>query len=317
MMRASLPTWIEVRVVAPEDWLELVAEALVLGPRDSIAFGRPSLGTAPPAAGLEYVRASYPSEEDGDTRRAEIALRLGRLADAVGAPELAGLKATFHILPPEDWATSWRKSWKPMRVGRFALVLPEHDGPLRAGDLRLELEPGIAFGTGRHPTTRQCLAAISARPLRDARVLDAGTGSGLLAVAAVLAGARFAFGFDIDPACERVAVELAERNGVRDRCHFATGGFEALEGPRAGRVDGFDAVLANIYADLLQRHASTVAKVLHPGGWFAFAGCSAPGAPGTRTAIAAAGLELEQEPVRGRWHGFHGTRPRAARPAAG
>ena len=301
--------WIEVRVLAPESWLELVADALVFGPRDAIAFGRPSLASPEPPAGFEYVRASYPAEEDSPERRAEVQARLERLAEATQEEELAGLSLTFRALPPEDWATSWKKNWKPMRVGRFALVLPEHRGALQPGDIRIELEPGIAFGTGRHPSTRQCLAALTDLPVRGERVLDAGTGSGLLAVAAAKLGASQVHGFDIDPHCVRAARELAERNGVADRCHFETGGFELVAvGAPLAQVP-YGALFANIYADLLQQHAPDIARLLRPGGWYALAGCSQPGAAGTRAALANSRLELTRELVRGRWHGFHGHKP--------
>lgn len=306
-MSEVIDTWVEVRVVAPEEWLELVADALADETGGAVAFGRPSLGTPPPPAGMDVVRSAYRAAEDTPERRSRVARRLAMLAEVTDDASLDGLAPSFHELPREDWATSWRKSFKPVRVGRFALLLAGEERRTRASDVVVHIEPGLAFGTGRHPTTRQCLVALSERDVAGRRVLDAGTGSGLLAVAAVLRGAREAVGFDIDPTCERAARELAERHGVADRCRFLTGGFELLDDPRVAG-EAFGAVLANVYADLLQRHARDLAAHLAPDGWFAFAGCSAPGADATRAAIAAAGLALEREPVRGRWHGFHGRR---------
>jgi ribosomal protein L11 methyltransferase len=304
-MSGAKEAWIEVRVVAPEEWLELVAEAISPHPDAQVAFGRPSLGSPAPPAGMEVVRAAFRAEDDRKELRDAIAARLAALATTADDPVLEGLVATYHELPPEDWSTSWRKSFRPLRVGRFALLLLGEDRPLRPGDVPIRIEPGIPFGTGRHPTTRQCLIALSERDVEGARVLDAGTGSGLLAVAAAVRGAREGIGFDIDPSCERPARELAARHGAEARCTFLTGGFELLDAPLPARAP-FDVVVANVYADLLQRHAADFARCLAPGGWFAFAGCSAPGAPSVRAALAAAGLVVERELVRGRWHGFHG-----------
>ena len=300
----SAVAWTEVRVIAPLGWQELVAEALALGPCTSVAFGRPSLASDPAPEGCEFVRTFFASTEDTPALRARIARELASLAERSGASELAGLAAEFRPLPPEDYATSWKKSWKAFRVGRIAVIAPWSAARPRADDLVLRLEPGGAFGSGRHPTTRACLAAIQRRIVPGSRVLDAGSGSGILSVAAALCGAREAFGFDIDPVAEPYAGALATDNGVAASVRFATGGFELLEG--AGT---FDAVLANIYADVVQANAARLAVVLRPGGWFAFSGCAADHARATADAIAAAGLALEEQRVRGRWHTFVGRRP--------
>ena len=92
------------------------------------------------------------------------------------------------VLPPEDWAVTWRKVWKPLRVGRLCILTPEWKGPLRPGDVPLCFEPGAAFGTGRHATTRRALVGLQQRLRPGERVLDAGCGSGLLGVAACLLG---------------------------------------------------------------------------------------------------------------------------------
>lgn len=299
----SAVAWTEVRVLVPIGWQELVAESLALGPCTSVAFGRPSLASDPAPEGREYVRTFFASTEDSPGLRARIAEELASLAGRAGAAELAGLAPEFRPLPAEDYATSWKKSWKAFRVGRLAVIAPWSSARPREGDLVMRLEPGGAFGSGRHPTTRACLRAIQQRIEPGARVLDAGSGSGILSVAAALCGAREAYGFDVDPVAEPYASALAADNGVADRARFATGGFELLEGAGA-----FDAVLANIYADVVQAHAARLARALRPGGWFAFSGCAADHARATAAAIAAAGLELEEERVRGRWHTFVGRR---------
>jgi len=295
--------WTEVRVLVPDGWHELVAEALALDACTSVAFGRPSLACDPAPPGRDYVRTFFPSRADTPALRARIAAALAALADATGAAELAGLAPEFRALPPEDYATSWKKSWKPFRVGRLAVIAPWSASRPRPGDVVMRLEPGGAFGSGRHATTRACLRAVEDRVRPGAGVLDAGSGSGILAVAAALFGAGAALGFDTDPNAEPYARALALDNGVGDRCGFRTAGFEAIGGAT------FDGVLSNIYADVIQAEVVRLRDALLPGGWFAFSGCSADHARATRAAIGSVGLALEEERVRGRWHTFVGTRP--------
>lgn len=295
--------WVEVRVVVPDGWEELVAGELALDGCTSVAFGRPNLAAPAAPEGTDYVRTFFAAEDDSSALRDAIAEKLATVARRTGADELAGLEATFHALPPEDWATSWRKSWRPFRVGRLCVVTHDWDGARRDGDVLLRLEPGGAFGTGRHATTRMCLRAIQEFDLAGARVLDAGTGTGILAVAAALCGARAVLGFDIDPRSAREASELAADNGVAERAEFRGGDFGVLTADDVG----FDLVLANIYADVLQDESAALAERMGRGARFLFSGCLDRHGAATRAAIAAAGLTVDEVRRRGRWLTFVGS----------
>jgi len=295
--------WTEVRVLVPLGWQELVAETLAVAPCSSAAFGRPNLGVDPAPEGFEFVRTFLPDHADSPELRQAMSERVKVLAERTGSPELEALELTFKPLPPEDYATSWKKSWKPFRVAPLCLLPPWDERAVRGGEIRLTIEPGGSFGSGRHATTRTCLRLLTRCILGGERVLDAGCGSGILAVAATLLGAESAFGFDIDPVSEVAASRLAEDNGVAERCRFLTAGFECLESVAAGP---FDVVLANIYADVIAEHAGTLRSVLAEGGWFAFSGCPAHHAAATEAAILASGLRLAETRVRGRWHTFVG-----------
>lgn len=301
---SDAPRWIEVRVLAPLGWCELVAEQLAIGPCTSVTFGRPSLATEPAPEGFDFVRTFIPSHADSPGLREDIAATLRSLAERTGADELRALSLEFRPLPPEDYATSWKKSWKPFRVGRLCVLAPWSTSQPRAGDLVMRLEPGGAFGSGRHATTRTCMKVLLARIRGGERVLDAGSGSGILGVTAALCGAGSVYGFDVDPNAEPYANELARDNGVAHVCRFETAGFESLFAARGS----FDVVLANIYSDIIQQHAGTLRDALSPEGWFAFSGCPVHHAVPTREAIRAAGLGVEFEWVRGRWHTFVGRR---------
>ena len=300
----SLIRWTEVRALVPDGWHELIAEALTVGPCTSVAFGRPSLATDEAPRGFDYVRTFIPAHADSPALRDSLTSAVASLAERAGARELARIELVFRALPPEDYATSWKKSWKPFRVGRLSVIAPWSASRPRATDIVMRLEPGGAFGSGRHATTRACLRVLQRRLQPGERVLDAGSGSGILSVAAALFGARRALGFDVDPNAEPYARELAQDNRAGVVCEFRTGAFESLR----SEDGGFDAVLANLYADVIQAHASDLCARLVKGGWFAFSGCPMQHAHATRAAIERSGLAIESVDVRGRWHTFVGRR---------
>ena len=291
-------------MLVPQGWQELVAELIALGPCTSAAFGRPTLATAEAPEGFEYVRTFLPSHEDTDAQRAALSEVIGSLAERTGAEELEGLSVEFKPLPPEDYATSWKKSWKAFRVGPLCLLPPWDERELTPHEKRLTIEPGGSFGSGRHATTRTCLRVLTRRIRGGEVVLDAGCGSGILSVAAALLGARSTLGFDIDSNSEVAGELLAADNGVEPACAFRTGGFEVLREDETG----YDVVLANIYSDIIQQYAAELRDRLAPSGWFAFSGCPAHHETATVEAIEAAGLVIEEHLVRGRWHTFVGRR---------
>jgi ribosomal protein L11 methyltransferase len=299
------PGWIEVRLLVPEGWQELVADAIGVGGSASVAFGRPNLAVPPAPEGFDYLRSFYSAHLDGEAARAGVRARLAALAEHADVDELRGLEPTFRELPHEDWATSWQKVWRPYRVGRLAVVTRAWAGTLRADDVAMVLEPGGAFGTGRHATTRLCLRALQELDLDGARVLDAGSGSGILSVAAALFGATAVLGFDVDERGEVEGGALAARNGVAGRCAFRSGDFGVL----APDERDFDLVLANIYSDVLQDHAREFRERLAPGGRCVLSGCPDRHAGPTLAALEAGGLTIDEIRRRGRWLAFLGRRP--------
>ncbi len=291
-----MQSWIEIRVLAPAPWAELVGEVLGRRSAGAVAFGRPNRGVEAAPEGIEWVRAFVDSDEDGPALRAELEAELAGMAALLDAPELQGLEPTYRDVPNEDWETSWRKSWKPFRVGHMAVITYDWEGELRPTDVPLRLEPAGSFGTGRHPTTRACLAFLQELDLDGCRVLDAGTGTGILSVAAALLGAKACRGFDIDTRSAKTASDLAARNGVAERCTFHTGDLAVVPND-----EPVDVLLANIYADVIQEHAVNLAARLRPGGCFAFSGCPEVKREPTERAIRDAGLTIERTVQRGRW----------------
>ena len=294
--------WIEVRVLVPNGWQELVAQTLMFGPCTSAAFGRPNLAVEEAPPGYDYVRIFISKGEDSPALREELASKLAELATSTGDPDLEGLQLRFNELPAEDYATSWKMSWKAFRVGPICLLPPWDEREVAPHEKRLTIQPGGSFGSGRHATTRTCLRVLTRRIQGGERVLDAGTGSGILSVASALLGAESCLGFDIDPYSAEAAGDLSRDNHVEKQCTFRVGGFEAL----LDSETEFDVVLGNIYSDVIQLHAMNLAARLSPDGWFAFSGCPHQHLAPTVAAIEAAGLVIDEPLRRGRWHTFVG-----------
>lgn len=159
----------------------------------------------------------------------------------------------------EDWINNWKKYFKPIPVGEKLLIRPiweqEYDPQGRAV---LNLEPGIAFGTGTHETTRLCLELLEQFVGPSSEVLDVGCGSGILSVAAILLGASRATGVDIDPLAVKTTVQNAQRNHVAQR-------FTAVCGDLTDKVEGqYDIVVANIVADVIIQLTQDIDRYMKP-----------------------------------------------------
>ena len=174
--------------------------------------------------------------------------------------------AAIRIETVEDrvWEREWLKDFRPMRFGRRLWICPGGQQVIEPDAVVLELDPGLAFGTGTHATTAMCLEWLDGCPLESSRVLDYGCGSGILALAALKLGARSACACDIDPQALIATRDNAARNALDDRLEVRSAG-DGLPGP-------FDVVLANILAGPLQRLAPDFGRLCRPGGRLLLAG---------------------------------------------
>lgn len=305
--------WLEVRVAVPSAWTETVASMLTDAAGTGSVIGPVAEDREPAPEGSDWVRTYVAPGAEASLACERITRRLEDLVAVADDPELTGLRPALRRLDDSEWVDYWKRFWRPFRVRRVAIVTPEQRAALalRDEDVVLELEPGRAFGTGRHATTRSCLLALQDRLQPGDRVLDCGSGSGVLSVAAAKLGASSCFGFDIEPHAITVAEPLARANGVIDRCRFATGGFDRLATIAAEELnvsEVFDVVLANIFWDVLETHAGDIARRVADDGWYAVSGCPTTHVDRVERALLKAGLAIERIDVRGNWATFLGTR---------
>lgn len=170
----------------------------------------------------------------------------------------------FELLSDRDWVRAWMDRFQPMRFGESIWICPSHIEPKAEWGIVVRLDPGLAFGTGTHPTTALCLEWMDAVEFTGRTVTDYGCGSGVLAVAAALKGAATVFAIDHDPQALTATHDNALRNGVAERIETALPG--NLEDTRA------DVVLANILAGPLVELAEHIAGLVRPGGALVLSG---------------------------------------------
>ncbi len=196
----------------------------------------------------------------------------------------------------EDWANNWKQYYHTQRIGKRIVVTPSwEESEVAPGEVQMHLDPGMAFGTGTHDTTRLCLELLEDCVNENSRILDIGTGSGILAVGGVLLGAPSALGVDIDPVAVKVANENAEINHVTDKTEFVCGDL-------TDKVSGkFEIVTANIVADVIIRLLETVKNYLLPGGDFIISGIIDTRADEVEEACHKAGFATQKRREHGGW----------------
>ncbi|HXH03702.1 MAG TPA: 50S ribosomal protein L11 methyltransferase [Candidatus Competibacteraceae bacterium] len=220
-----------------------------------------------------------------------------RIVASLGSEALPELRA--ESLEERDWVRAWMDHYQPMRFGQRLWVCPTNQNPPDLAAVNLLLDPGLAFGTGTHPTTALCLEWLDAHPPRDQVVIDYGCGSGILAIAAGLLGARELWATDIDPQALTATRDNAARNGILGRLHVVP--------PEQLAAAPADLVLANILAGPLMMLAPTLAEHTRQGGAVVLAGLLARHADEVEAAYAP-WFEFQPRAEKEGWVRLHGVR---------
>ena len=228
----------------------------------------------------------------GDNPAEHIAFASARFTEA-------GIEAALSVggtVCEADWADQWKKYYHPIHTGKRLVIVPVWEEYAAApGETVVLMDPGMAFGTGTHETTRLCAAMIEDVDPAGKRVLDVGCGSAILAISAAKLGAAQAFACDIDPESVKVARRNCELNGTPNvTCAVS----DLLAGVPEGK---YDIIVANIVADIIIRLAPDARRYLAPGGVFIVSGIILERADDVRAALAAAGWRIERERTENGW----------------
>ncbi|KRF49770.1 ribosomal protein L11 methyltransferase [Bacillus sp. Soil745] len=190
----------------------------------------------------------------------------------------------------EEWATAWKKYYNPVKISERFTIVPtwEDYTPVSSDELIIELDPGMAFGTGTHPTTVMCIQALERTVTPGDLVVDVGTGSGVLSIAAALLDAKRIQSLDLDEVAVQSAKQNVEINNVQDKVSVSQGNL--LDGVN----EQADIVVANILAEVIMRFTDDVAKVVKPGGFFIASGIIQTKKQDVKEAIIASGFTVEE-----------------------
>lgn len=296
--------WSEVKVRVPAEYGEIVAEIFQEEDAGGVLFDDPGILKEKPfqddeLLGDEFalpvhfgVRAYFPVDDRLGERLSRIKKRL---AEIYGAEVELELKQIHE----EDWAEAWKQYFKPERFGKIVIKPSWEEYHPAAGEIVIELDPGMAFGTGTHPTTRICIKLLQELVTSQTEMLDVGTGSGILALVGAKLGAKKTIATDIDPVALKVASENIKRNRLEGIIEVYEG--DLLDGP----VDSkFNLVVANIITDAILQIAPQLAKVLEPGGIFVASGIIAERYPEVLECLTKQGLAYIKHVCEEGWVGL-------------
>lgn len=289
--------WLQVRLAISPEQAQTYEDALLEVGAVSVTFMdaedqpifEPDLGTTP-LWSHTHLLALFEADTDADAVFAHLHLLTG-----AALPEHQA-----EVIADQDWERSWMDNFQPMRFGQRLWIVPSWHAAPEPDAVNLLLDPGLAFGTGTHPTTALCLEWLDGQDLQDCNVLDFGCGSGILAIAALLLGAKQAVGTDIDYQAIEASRDNAERNGI-DASRLPLYLPEQLPAEQA------DVVVANILAGPLVALAPQITSLVKPGGRLALSGILAEQGEDVAAAYAEA-FDLDPLCIRDGWVRISGRR---------
>ena len=300
--------WIEVSLEVDGEAAEAVADVLHRYGHQGVAIEQAGLpievwpDEVPPADRL-IVRAYFPDDEQAATAKQRLSEALWHMSQLYPIPE-----PTFTIVKEEDWSEAWKQHYHPIRLGQRFYIRPRwvEVNDQRPDDVMLVMDPGIAFGTGTHPTTQLCLIALEDIPTQGTNVLDLGCGSGILGIAALKLGAEHVLALDIDAQAVAATQRNAEYNDVTARITAQQGSLETVQ----ASARQFDLLLVNILAKVIIPMCDAgLGNVLHAGGKAVFSGIIDTQADDVEAALRRTGLEPVGRRTQGDWVAIEAHKP--------
>jgi ribosomal protein L11 methyltransferase len=284
-------SWLEVSLTVDGEMAEAVAEVLSRFAPNGVAIEstviEDSLENEGHLVGPLRVRAYLPNDEATKETRQRIEESLWHLGRIRFLP-----KPKFKPIEELNWSESWKKHYRPVKIGKRLIILPSWLESPDETRIPIHIDPGMAFGTGTHPTTQLCLEMMEDYTPLGGDVLDIGCGSGILSVAALKLGANRAFGVDLQEEAIPAALENAAINGVAGRVKFALGSVSEIKSG-IGDIKRAPLVMANILAFILRQLLDEgLGDLITPGGVLILSGILEEQVPEMHAAIQLHGLQI-------------------------
>jgi ribosomal protein L11 methyltransferase len=291
--------WLEISLEVDGELAEAVAEVLsrfipsgVVVESTAVAVS----GEGGQASGPLRVCGYLPMDGQVDEVRQQIEEALWYLGRIQSLPA-----PVFTQLENADWSEAWKKNFRPLEIGQRLLISPSWITPVKGDRQIIYIDPGMAFGTGTHPTTQLCLQLVEEFVKPGKYVIDLGCGSGILALAALKLGAGHALGVDTDPDALRVAAENARRNGLAARLTLREGSLDSILQQKAGLRQA-PLVLVNILAPVIIRLlGGELGSLLAPGGHLVLSGILEEQVDSVVAAMHSNGISLIKQEQKGDW----------------
>ncbi|MCY3779665.1 MAG: 50S ribosomal protein L11 methyltransferase [Chloroflexi bacterium] len=300
--------WIEVSLRVDGESAEAVAELLGRFGHQGVAIEQDGIPPdtwdeteVPPATDF-VLRAYFPADATFGDKKTELETSLGHMRLMYPMPT-----PVYRPLRAADWAEAWKAHYQPIRIGKRLVVRPLWiDIELARDDIEIALDPGMAFGTGTHPTTQLCLEALEQLVQPAQEVLDLGSGSGILSIAAAKLGARRVLALDNDRLAVDATHSNADVNDVAGKIVAEHGSLETV----LGSARRFDLVVVNILARIiLELTEQGLGEVLRPGGTAIFSGIIDSQMDAVESVLRHAGLQPSAKRRRGDWMLIQARRP--------
>ena len=303
-------TWIEVRVITKSEALEPISgifysldckgvaiedpEDILGREQGPLTWDFADINVLEHKGKVAVVKAYFAEEDNIEDVLEYVNERLTELKEM--GLDLGEAKVEHEKMHEEDWANTWKQYYKPTKVGEKIVVKPiweEYEA--KDGELVVDLDPGMAFGTGTHETTRMCIQSLEKYVKEDSTVFDVGCGSGILAIAAAKLGAKLAVGVDLDPVAVESSIENVGYNKLKN--------IEILHGNLVEVIDGkADIVVANILAEIICILTDDVKRVLKDGGVFITSGIIHDRVDMVCEKLEATGFEVMEKNRDGAWN---------------
>ena len=303
-------TWIEVRVITKSEALEPVSgifysldckgvaiedpEDILGREQGPLTWDFADINVLEHKGKFAVVKAYFAEEDNIEDVLEYVNERLTELKEM--GIDLGEAKVEHEKMYEEDWANTWKQYYKPSKVGEKIVVKPIwEEYEQKEGELVVNLDPGMAFGTGTHETTRMCIQALEKYVKEESTVFDVGCGSGILAIAAAKLGAKLAVGVDLDPVAVESSIENVGYNNLNN--------IEILHGNLVEVIDGkSDIVVANILAEIICILTDDVKRVMKDGGVFITSGIIHDRVDMVCEKLEATGFEVIEKNRDGEWN---------------